>query len=116
MMKIRCFVPNSLSSAAMLGALLTPTLAVGAVHANKNVSILQSPDTRECVFFKLSGVAEADAATPGVAWFAIHKSHAGYKDVVAMLILARTADIPLAQVTTTGTVVCGHAAVLSVSL
>jgi hypothetical protein len=88
-----------------------PVAAFALVHENKEVSLFHSPDTRECVFFQLNGVSEADPVTPGVSWFAIPKTHAGYKEIVAALVLARHTGKPLRWVAT-----CGHAAVHNIGL
>jgi hypothetical protein len=66
------------------------------------------------VFFQLSGVSEADPAAPNV-WFAVPKTHAGFKEIVAMLLAARMSGA-LVSVSTTGAVACGHAAVSAVVL
>lgn len=105
-----------LSFAMLVGVLLSPAAATAAVHINKEVAVVHSPDTRECVFFQLSGVTEADPSTPGVPWFAVPKTHVGYKEVFATLMLARATGRPLNHVATSGAVACGHAAVLNLSL
>jgi hypothetical protein len=87
-----------------------------ASHINKTVEVFHGPDTRECAFFRLIGVSEADPATPGVPWFAVPKTHPGYREIVAILLQARATGAPLQHVATTGAVVCGHAEVSSLSL
>lgn len=105
-----------LSIPVLMAGLLVSPFATAAAHYNKEVAVLQSPDTRECVFFKLTGVTEADPIAPGISWFAVPKTHVGYKEIVATLMLARAAGKPLTVVETSGALACGHAAVLGVSL
>src|SRR5687767_8704333 len=66
-------------TAAALSVSLIPTGAIAAVHANREVAAFHAPDTRDCSFFQLVGVSEADPAVPGNPWFAVPKSHMGYK-------------------------------------
>jgi hypothetical protein len=96
--------------------LITPVPLLASVHVNKEVAIVHSPDARECVFFQLSGVNEADPVIPGNPWFAVAKSHTGYKEIFAALLIARTTGRTLVHVATNGTTACGHAAVASVAL
>lgn len=86
------------------------------VHVNKTVVRIHSGDTRQCFFFQLTGVSEADPVVPGDYWFAIPQSNAGYKDAVAILMLARATGMPLAHVKTTGGLACGLAEVSNLSL
>ena len=100
----------------LLAACFAPAIACSAVHPNRTVSVVHSPDTRECIFFQLDGVAEADPIAPGNPWFAVPKTHNGYKEIVATLLMARATGAPLQQVTTSGALACGHSAVLNLSL
>ena len=102
--------------AVTAAVLASPLTAWPASDANKSVTIVQSPDNRECIFFQLEGVSVADPATPGTAWFSVSQSHAGYKEIVAALMMARATGAPLQNVTTTGSVACGHAEVSSVAI
>jgi hypothetical protein len=77
---------------------------------------VHSPDTRECTFFIINGVSESDPITPNSPWFAAPKTHPGYKDIVATLLMARATGMPLQHVSTTGAVACGHAEISSVSI
>lgn len=100
-----------------VAACLVPTTTMAlVVHVNKTVARLHSGDTRDCFFFQLTGVSEADPAIPGEAWFAIPQSNAGYKDAVAILMLARATGAPLVHVKTTGGLACGLAEVSNLSL
>jgi hypothetical protein len=85
-------------------------------HTNRTVTVVHSPDQRECTFFILSGISESDPVTPGNPWFAVSKNHSGYKEIVATLLMARATGAPLQHVTTTGAAVCGHAEVASLSI
>jgi hypothetical protein len=101
---------------ALLAAYLAPTIALSATHTNKTVSVVHSPDSRECIFFQLDGVAEADPASAANPWFAVPKTHNGYKEIVAALLLVRATGAPVQQVTTSGALACGHPAVANLSL
>lgn len=85
-----------------------------ATHYDKPVLIVHSPDTRDCVFFQLSGVTVADPVTPGVPWFALPKTHLGYKEIVSMLLMARVTGKTI-TVATSGGLACGHAEILNAS-
>lgn len=105
--------PQVLAVVALM--LFSPCTLFASTHVNKEVVALHSPDSRDCSFFMLSGVNEAHPAVPGSPWFAISKSHQGYKEIVAMLLIARTTGRALNHVGLSGAIVCGHAAVVSVS-
>jgi hypothetical protein len=85
------------------------------VHTGKTVEAVHSPDHRECLFFTLAGVTTADPITPNMNWFSVSTTHPGFKEIVAILISARTSRVPV-KVTTTGSIVCGHASVSAVIL
>lgn len=93
--------------------LCMPGLASAATHNAKQVATVHSPDARECVFFLLTGVAEADPVVPGSSWFAVSKTHAGFKEIVSILLMARVTKEPV-SVVTSGAAACGHAAVHAV--
>ncbi len=132
-LKLRSLVADAAPSLPVWGALVrrgpTGIAAVGAglllaaahmpavavTHGFKQVSVVHSPDHRECAFFMLDGVAEPDPVAAGNVWFAVPKSHGGYKEIMAMLMLARVAGRQV-HVTTTGSVSCGGAAVGAVQL
>ena len=84
-------------------------------HINKDIEVIQSPDSRPCVFFKLVGVSEADPVKSGNAWFSIPLSHVGIDQFYSMLLTAKTASNKI-DVITTGTLECGHASVQSIQL
>lgn len=92
------------------------THSQAVVHTDKDILVFHSPDARDCTFFQLSGVSEADPVAPGGTWFAVPKTHSGYKEIVATLLLARAAGRRLNHVSTSGAIACGHAEVLSVSM
>lgn len=79
-------------------------------HTNKIVETIHSPDSRECTFFRLKGVTEADPVVSNNGWFSIPLSYPGHDVIVSMLLTSYTADKNI-TVTTTGKIACGHAAV-----
>jgi hypothetical protein len=85
------------------------------VHTEKVVEAVHSSDHRACLFFNLAGVTTADPVTPNMNWFSVPMTHPGFKEIVAILISARTSREPI-TVYTTGSIVCGHASVSAVTL
>jgi hypothetical protein len=82
-------------------------------HYGKLVGQLFGPDYRDCFFFTLQGVGQADPVTPGNHWFAVPSSHLGFKELFSLIMSQRLAGQTV-NVTTTGTVACGLAEVRSV--
>ncbi len=91
-------------------AFALPLTAWPRWHENKSVRSIGSPDSRQCIFFQLTGVSEADPVNPNNPWFAVAKTHGGYKEIVAMLMMAKATGIPI-SVGTTGALACGEAEV-----
>ena len=97
---------------ALIGALLAsapPSLAVN--YSSVQVTNVFPPDGRGCFFFTLAGVAEADPIVPGNPWFAVPIGYQGYKELVSMMYMARSASIPI-TVVTSGTTACGLATII----
>jgi len=65
-------------------------------------------DGRNCFFFLLNGVTEADPAVPKGPWFAIPTSAANYQVMVATVLSAKLSNSTL-HVLTDGTTSCGWA-------
>lgn len=81
--------------------------ALASIHISMPVAILFPGDTtRDCVFFTLSGVTQADPASPSSPWFAIPRSHPNFKEQYALLLAARLSGTPV-DVETTGTLLGG---------
>ena len=59
------------------------------------VGRLLPPDIRDCVFFQLEGVSQADAVAPGSPWFAVSRNALGFKEIYALLLTAKASEIPL---------------------
>ncbi len=93
----------------------TPGASWASEHAWKAVAIVHSPDSRDCVFFQLVGVSEADQVAPGNPWFAVPKSHLGFKEIFSMLITARVTGQSV-YVSTESSLSCGHPTVRTVLL
>lgn len=98
-----------------LSSIMPGSSLQAAVHTQGIVVQIANPDDRPCIFFRLSGVAEADPVLPGQPWFAVPKTHGGYKEIVATLMIARSTQDPIYQVLTSGAVACGYAEVLSIA-
>jgi hypothetical protein len=93
-----------------------PGTAGSVNHEAKTVALIGSPDDRPCLFFMLRDGAEADAVVPGNSWFAVPKTHNGYKEIVSILITAHLSG-KVVNVYTTGAVAagCSQAEVRAVS-
>ena len=64
------------------------------------VGRIQMPDAyRNCIFFQLVGVAEADPSVPGNPWIAVPATENGYSQIVAFLLWARATQTPIGVVT-----------------
>jgi hypothetical protein len=86
---------------------LTAPLVLGAIHAGKTVSVIQSPTpSGDCLYFSLVGVPQADPISPGNPWFALPHSHTGFKEAVAILMAAKLSQQTI-TVETTGTAAGG---------
>jgi len=83
---------------------------------NKAVSMLSSTyDGADCIYFTLTGVAEADPIKPGDPTFAIPRSQFGSKDGYAMLLMAKATGQTV-RVITRGTLACGYASVAQIMM
>ena len=68
----------------------------------KQVGRISAPDWRNCLYFELVGVPEADASIPGASWFAVDKGQPGYTEIYSMLLWAKATGAAVSVVTTTG--------------
>jgi len=94
---------------------IAPSVGFAASWINKNVAAPQSMyKPADCFYFTLEGVAEADPAIPGNAWFAIPRSQYGAKDSYALLHAAKLSGQPVVVATTGSVSSCGYAEVLQV--
>jgi hypothetical protein len=96
-----------------IAALVCSNAAVAAAHYSKTVSQLEMAIS-DCYFFQLTGVGESDPVTPNSPWFAILVTQSNAKEMLTLLIAARTAGMPLQRVMTNGQTVCGHAQVSTI--
>lgn len=98
-----------------LAALLPAWGSCQTFHYAKQVSTIQSPDTRPCLFFQLAGETVADPIVPGNPWFAVSRDHPAYKEITNMLLVAKITSQTV-SVYTTGQIKCGLAEVIIVAL
>jgi hypothetical protein len=77
-------------------------------HTHKSIDRIVLPDWRPCAFFSLQGVSDADPGLQlgGNPWFAVPKTHEGYKEIVATVLLASATGRRI-SVNTTGEAVPG---------
>lgn len=66
---------------------ITTTISIAGTRTGF-IEAIQTPDERPCYFFTLKNVSEADPTIAKSPWFAIAKSHKGYKEVVSTIITA----------------------------
>ncbi|ABD79712.1 hypothetical protein [Saccharophagus degradans] len=84
-------------------------------HSDKKVKIIHSGDTRDCFFFQLENVSQADPVSPNNEWFAVPFSKMS-SDAVLSILMASKASGGSVKVNTTGSTVCGaYAEVKNVS-
>lgn len=83
---------------ALLGGMSLPANAV--TYESYQVGSILMPDaTRNCVFFELVGVNQADPVVPSNPWMAIPATQNGYSQIVAFLLWARALGTPISVVT-----------------
>jgi hypothetical protein len=80
--------------ALMLTSLTQPAHAV-VHHIGKEVGVIMPPDTRDCVFFQLVGVSQPDPVAPGIPWIAVPRTQQGFKEIYALLLLAKGSGMQL---------------------
>ncbi len=88
--------------------LFVPAIGLATTHTSKQVTVLHSPDGRECTFFMLimrcGGRSRRGGGSP---WFAgAPEAHVGYKEIVPFLMTARITGESV-TVATSGTLACG---------
>jgi hypothetical protein len=92
----------------------TPSAYAQAQHGGK-VGLLQAPNAGtgyDCVYFTVQGVSVPDPAVSSHGWFALPKTHTGYKEILVTLHTAKLTDRVI-YAGTTGTTDCGGYAVTS---
>ena len=93
----------------MLLSSLCGTVALAETwHEGKKIAVILR-DSRDCTLFTLDGVSQADPVTPGVAWFALAKTHPAYQDFFSMLLTAKASGASV-DILASGQLQCGHAA------
>lgn len=95
----------------LLGFYIT-SFANAITHANKEIELIHSGDTRGCYMFTLKDLAVADESVPnGRKWFAILHTHEAAKEIFSMVLAAKTSGAKV-QVKTNNAEACdGHVAV-----
>lgn len=94
-MKLRLFL-------AAAGAAMFSQYGSASSYTSVNIASLAAPDSRPCALFTLSGVAMADSSVPnGGGTFALPKSHPSFKEIYALLLSAKLAELPI-SVSTNG--------------
>jgi hypothetical protein len=64
------------------------------------INLIQWYHGRDCVFFTLEGVAEADSINPSSSWFAIPGTQTDYAQIYALLLSAKMAGSSVNVITT----------------
>ena len=102
----------ALASAA---ALLSSSSASALDYAGKRPLLIHASPGAPCVSFQLDGVPVSDPALPNNnPWFSLRKDHEHFAELLAMLLTAKAANIPI-TVATSGSS-CGNAGVAVVLL
>lgn len=87
--------------------------ATGPAHAvtyfAQLVGEVFPPDSIPCIIFTLVGVAQADPVAPGSPWFALSPTSPNFQAQYAALLVA-AAGGQTVTIVTSGTTVCGYAA------
>lgn len=108
---------TGIAALAMLSGLAASSANATLVSfLDKTVADVQADSYNPCIFFKLSGVSEANPAVPNDPWFAIDSAQPNAKELYAILLSARLADRPIARVLTNGVTACGYARVTTIDL
>lgn len=84
-------------------------------HFGKTISLLEAADS-SCIFFQLTGVAQANPAVPNSVWFGIDKNQGNAKEMYALLLGSRISGTPLIRVLTNGEIVCGVSKAFAIDL
>jgi hypothetical protein len=95
--------------AAIAGMLFFDQVALSAQYTS-TVYQVQAPNfNRDCLYFTLSGITQADPINPNSPWFAVPRTQIGYSELYAMLLAAKLSGASISA-GTTGAVaggVCG---------
>jgi hypothetical protein len=76
-------------------------------HAYKLITTIEPPQaTTDCLYFQLAGVGEADPLTPNNPWFAMPRSHPGFREIYAMILMTKATGMEVV-VRTTGSLAGG---------
>ncbi len=87
---LRCIAVELL---AFLAA--TPAHA-DTTHQSKTVAEIQPPQAGvDCLFFRLTGVAQADPIQPNNPYFALPRTHVGFKEIYALMLAAYMSGTPV---------------------
>jgi hypothetical protein len=95
----RCFC----SSLVLLLCVVSTRTNAETSHTHRAVGLIAMPDaSRDCLFFTLQGVNTAEPAVlPDNPWFAVPRTHPGFKEIYAAILMARATGA-LLNVQTTG--------------
>jgi hypothetical protein len=83
--------------AIVLGLIVGSMLTVATIpiahgttsHISKTIAEVQPPQAgKDCVYFRLNGVTEADPILPNNPYFALPRTHVGFKEIYAMMLAA----------------------------
>jgi len=76
--------------------------AAATTHSNHAVARIEPPDpVRDCLFFTLDGVTTSEpAVAQNNPWFAVPRSHPGFREIYAAVLLARATGALLTVITT----------------
>ncbi len=93
-----------------LMVLASPLSFATEIHDFKKVETVSSSTNKECTYFSLVGVNEADPVVENEGWFALEISNPAH-DVSISILLAAYASGKEVRVSSDGTIKCGFAGV-----
>jgi hypothetical protein len=80
---------------------LTPTPSSAAQFYTSTIGQLQAPSfNQDCIWFTLTGVAQADPIVPNSPWLALARTQTGFNEIYAMLLATKMSGATVAILTT----------------
>jgi hypothetical protein len=98
---------------------LIPATSSAAQFYTATIAQLQAPSfNQDCIWFSLTGIAQADPIVPNSPWFALARTQTGFNEIYAMLLATKMSGATIAILTTgtnAGGVCNGYAGVAQVT-
>jgi hypothetical protein len=103
---------NRMKWMAVVGAVISFGAQAGPLEfPNRAVALFSSPTpTSDCLYFTLQGVPQADPGVPNQPWFAVPRTHQGFKEIAMIVAMAKASERSI-TVRTGTTFACGFISV-----